>query len=75
MTYQSGRSMTYGQRDRARHYQGTVARSHCPVCLMGMGSSHGHSEVDYTMPASTPTVSPFVQLAQSGRLPAKEYGR
>lgn len=37
----------YTEADRAAHYGGTVERSACVVCLLGMSSSHGHAEVEY----------------------------
>ena len=44
----TGRSMDYNEADRAAHYNGTVRPDRCPVCLMGMGVTHGRSDIGWS---------------------------
>lgn len=39
---------TYSEQDRDWHYLATVDKSDCPLCLLGMGSSHGQGRDEET---------------------------
>lgn len=38
-------SLSYDEQDRAAHYDGRIQQDRCPVCLLGMSSTHGRADL------------------------------